>query len=107
MLNAARAGLFETTRQVWESAKSGQSITSEQKCDMQLASSYAARAACDAIELMTASAGTTVIRQSSKLNRHLRDLRTITQHAFISSDRYEDAGCLLLNELPGWGFLHF
>lgn len=106
-LTAAKAGLYETLGCAWASANEGDFITVEQKCDIQLAASYAARAACDAIERISASAGTTVVRNGTKLNRHLRDLRTITQHAFISRDRYADAGCMLLGQTPGWGFMQF
>ena len=31
-------------------------------------------------------------RQSERFNRHLRDLRTLTQHAYLSADRYERRG---------------
>ena len=39
-------------------------------------------------------------------NRHLRDLRTVTQHAYVSADRYEDVGAIALGQPLRWGFLH-
>ena len=74
---------------------------------MGLAGTYAVRAACDAIELLAASAGGNAMRQSERFNRHLRDLRTITQHAYLSADRYEDVGAIALGQPPRWGFLQF
>ncbi len=107
ILSAARANMYETLSRVWESAKAGNFISVEQKCDMQLAGSYAARAACDAVELIAASTGANAIRQSSRFNRHLRDLRTITQHAYVSTDRYEDVGAMAVGQTQKWGFLFF
>lgn len=106
ILGAARAYIYETMSRVWESAKLGNFITVDQKADLQLAGTYAIRAACDSIELLAASAGGNAMRQSDRFNRHLRDLRTLTQHAYVSADRYEDVGAIALGQPPRWGFLH-
>ncbi len=106
-LNAARANMYYTLANVWDTAKAGTFITVEQKCDLQLAGSYAARAACDAVEMIAASAGANAMRHSSALTRHLRDLRTITQHAYISTDRYEDVGAMMVGQTQKWPFLFF
>ena len=82
--------MYETMGRVWESAKAGNFITMDQKADLQLAGTYAVRAACDAIELLATSAGGNAIRQSERFNRHLRDLRTLMEHAYLSADPYED-----------------
>lgn len=92
---------------VWESAKADNFITMDQKADLQLAGTHAVRAACDSIELLAASAGGNAIRQSERFNRQLRDLRTLTQHAYMSADRYEDVGAIALGQPPRWGFLQF
>ena len=106
-LNAARAGLYDAMAKAWEDAQAGTFITVERKCDLQLAGSFAARAARDAVELIAASAGANAFRHSSSLTRHLRDLRTTTQHAYISTDRYEDVGAITLGQTQKWGFLFF
>ena len=106
-LNAARANMYYTLAGVWETAQAGSFITVEQKCDLQLAGSFAARAACDAVELIAASAGGNAMRHSSSLTRHLRDLRTVTQHAYISTDRYEDVGAMMVGQTQKWPFLFF
>ena len=107
ILGGARAYMYETMSRVWESAKAGNFITMDQKADLQLAGTHAVRAACDSIELLAASAGGNAIRQSERFNRHLRDLRTLTQHAYLSADRYEDVGAIALGQPPRWGFLQF
>jgi alkylation response protein AidB-like acyl-CoA dehydrogenase len=105
LLGGARSYIYETIGRVWESASAGNFITMEQKADLQLAGAHAVRAACDAIELLAASAGGSAMRQSDRFNRHLRDLRTLTQHAYVSADRYEDVGAIALGQSPRWGFL--
>ncbi len=107
ILGAARAHMYEILERVWDSAKAGNLITTEQKCDMQLAATHAARAACQAIQLVAASAGTSAVRESSRLTRHLRDLNTLTQHAYVSSDRYEDVGALTVGQPHRWPFFAF
>lgn len=106
-LKAARTNFYDAMGEAWASAGTGSPITVQQKCDLQIAASYAARAARDAIEIISASAGANAFRSESTLDRHLRDLRTVTQHAFISTDRYEDVGALMLGRTQKWGFLHF
>jgi alkylation response protein AidB-like acyl-CoA dehydrogenase len=105
ILGGARAYIYETMGRVWESAAAGNFITMDQKADLQLAGTYAVRAGCDAIELLAASAGGSAMRQSDRFNRHLRDLRTLTQHAYVSADRYEDVGAIALGQPPRWSFL--
>lgn len=107
ILSGARAHTYETMSRVWASANAGQFLTMDQKADLQLAGTYAVRASCDAIELLAASAGGNAIRQSERFNRHLRDLRTLTQHAYTSADRYEDVGAIALGQPHRWGFLNF
>jgi alkylation response protein AidB-like acyl-CoA dehydrogenase len=107
ILAGARAGLFDSMSRTWDSASAGNLITTEQKCDLQMAASYAARAACDAVELVAASSGAAAFREGTPLDRHLRDLRTITQHAFISSDRFRDVGAISMGQAAAWGFMGF
>ncbi len=107
VLGAARANTYETLDRVWSWAVAGNFISTEQKCDMQLAGTYAARASRDAVEMVAPSAGTSVVRESSRLTRLLRDLNTITRHAYVSTDRYEDVGALTVGQPTRWPFFAF
>jgi alkylation response protein AidB-like acyl-CoA dehydrogenase len=50
-----------------------------------------------------AAAGTTALYESSPLQRRLRDVRALTQHAVLAVDPYAPAGAALLGEpLPTW-----
>ncbi len=106
-LEAARSHLYGTLQTQWERAQRGEQITPEQKCDMELAAIFAQQSAAAAIDLIAASAGTSVVRNASELCRHFRDAHTITQHAYISTNRYEDCGAMLLGQEPKWPFMAF
>ena len=106
-LEAARSFLYRAISELWESASAGHLVTQEQKCLIQLAASFAPRTACDAVELIAPSAGGSAIREGTPLNRHLRDLRTLTAHAFTKTDRFRDVGALTLGQPAAWGFFAF
>jgi alkylation response protein AidB-like acyl-CoA dehydrogenase len=104
LLGAARAYLYEALREVWETAVQAKLIDLEQKIKLQLAATHAARTAADVVDLVHTAAGTTAIRNEHQLQRHVRDVHVITQHAFISASRYESVGQLLLGLEPDWSF---
>jgi hypothetical protein len=56
------------------------------------------------VDLVHASAGTSAIRNEQPLQRYLRDIRTLTQHAYSSTSRYESIGKLLLGRETDWAF---
>src|SRR5262249_11716171 len=101
---AARAYLYEALREVWETAVQGKLIDLEQKIKLQLAATHAARTAADAVDLVHTAAGTTAIRNEHQLQRHVRDVHVITQHAFMWACRYESVWQLLLGLEPDWSF---
>jgi alkylation response protein AidB-like acyl-CoA dehydrogenase len=103
-LGAARAYLYESLQQVWDGAVEGQTITGQHKIKVQLAATHAVVASAEVVDLVHAAAGTTAIRNEHRLQRHFRDVHTITQHGFISASRYESAGQLLLGLNSDWPF---
>jgi indole-3-acetate monooxygenase len=62
----------------------GDDLTPEMRADMRAAAVYATDAAREAAEWAHLAAGTTSIREGSRLERAFRDIYTGTQHAFIS-----------------------
>jgi alkylation response protein AidB-like acyl-CoA dehydrogenase len=104
LLGAARAYLYESLADAWNTALEGQPLSLKQKIKIQLATSYAIRAAADAVDLVHRAAGTTAIRQNHPFERHFRDVHVITQHAFGSTSRYESVGKILFGLDSDWGF---
>jgi alkylation response protein AidB-like acyl-CoA dehydrogenase len=91
-LGAGRAYLYEALRDVWEKALEGCVIDMPGKMKLQLAAVYAAAASAKVVDLVHAAVGTTGIRDEYRFQRHFRDVHTLTQHAYISSARYESGG---------------
>jgi indole-3-acetate monooxygenase len=63
--------------------ESGEDLTPRLRADMRLAAVYATDTARAAAEWAHLAAGTTAIREGSRLERAFRDIYTGTQHAFI------------------------
>jgi hypothetical protein len=63
---------------------------------MRIAATYATEACREVAQWAHLAAGSTSIRQGSRLERAFRDLYTGTQHAFISEKTYLDAAAVLL-----------
>jgi len=51
-------------------------------------------------------AGTNAIRTESRFQQYFRDVHTISQHAFLSSARFESIGKLLLDRDSDWPFYY-
>ena len=91
-LGAARAYLYEVFREIWDDAVEGHTISIDQKMRVQLASTHAAFASAEAVDLVHSAAGTSGIRDERQFERHFRDVHVITQHAFVSASRFESVG---------------
>ena len=106
-LSAGRAYLFETLRSTWETALQGLRITTEQRMQLQLASTYALESSVKTVDMVYDIAGLTGMRESSRIQKHFRDIHVMHHHAFISPNRYQAVGQLMLGLEPNWGFFYF
>jgi alkylation response protein AidB-like acyl-CoA dehydrogenase len=59
------------------------------------------------VDVLHDIAGATAIRTQYPLERHFRDIHTLTQHAFGSTSRLESSGRLMLGLENNWGFFPF
>jgi len=103
-LGAGRAYLYEALREVWSEALQGHMIDMQGKMKLQLAATHAIAGAARAVDLVHAAVGTTGIRDEHPFQRHFRDVHTITQHAYISTSRYESGGQFFLGVPIDWPF---
>jgi len=74
----------------------GEPVTPQMRSDMRIAATYATEASREIVQWAHLAAGTTAIREGSRLERAFRDMYTGTQHAFISENIYTEAGKLML-----------
>jgi alkylation response protein AidB-like acyl-CoA dehydrogenase len=104
MWRAARAGVVEAFGAVEAAVEAGEPLTPTMRADLRVAATYATDAAREVGQWAHLAAGTTAIREGSRLERGFRDLYTGTQHAFISEKTYIDAAQIwlgLADDLPG------
>ncbi|CAB4530379.1 unannotated protein [freshwater metagenome] len=104
MWRAARAGVLDTFGSVEQALASGEELTPKMRADMRVAATYATEASREVGQWAHLAAGTTAIRDGSRMERAFRDLYTGTQHAFISEKTYIDAAQIWLGleeDLPG------
>jgi indole-3-acetate monooxygenase len=104
MWRAARAGVIETFGSAEQAVAAGEELTPRMRADMRVAATYATEASREVGQWAHLAAGTTAIRDGSRMERAFRDLYTGTQHAFISEKTYIDAAQIWLGleeDLPG------
>ena len=104
MWRAAHAGVIEAFSGVEEAVASGAELTPSMRADLRVAATYATEASREVAQWAHLAAGTTAIRNGSRLERAFRDMYTGTQHAFISEKTYIDAAQIHLGleeDLPG------
>lgn len=96
MWRAAHRLVVDTFTEVELQVAAGESLTPTMRADMRIAATYATEASREVVQWAHLAAGTTAIREGSRLERAFRDMYTGTQHAFISEKTYTEAGSLLL-----------
>jgi alkylation response protein AidB-like acyl-CoA dehydrogenase len=101
LLRSARAFLFETIEEVWETAVAGREVTAEQRALVRIACTHAAQSAAQAVDLVRNAGGATVLYESSPLERAFRDVHAATQHFGVSPLYFEIGGKVLLGLSPG------
>jgi alkylation response protein AidB-like acyl-CoA dehydrogenase len=96
MWRAAHRLVVDTFTEMESRIAGGDELTPEMRGDMRIAATYATEASREVVQWAHLAAGTTAIREGSRLERAFRDIYTGTQHAFISEKIYTEAGKLML-----------
>jgi len=104
MWRAARAGVLDAFGEAERIIQAGEALTPRVRADLRVAATYATEAAREVAQWAHLAAGTTAIREGSRMERAFRDIYTGTQHAFVSEKTYMDAASIWLGleeDLPG------
>ena len=96
MWRAAHRLVVDTFTEMEARVAEGGALTPEMRGDMRIAATYATEASREVVQWAHLAAGTSAIREGSRLERAFRDMYTGTQHAFISEKTYTEAGKLML-----------
>jgi alkylation response protein AidB-like acyl-CoA dehydrogenase len=95
-LGGARANLLDAVERAWRAAQDGGQIAVVDRARIRAAACYATEAAVRVVDAMYTAGGGTSIYAGSPLQRHLRDIHVVTQHAMVGPTAYETAGRVLL-----------
>ena len=101
---AARLLILDAFTTAESAVAAGQELTPRLRADMRVAAVYATDVARSCAEWAHLVAGTSSIREGSRLERAFRDIYTGTQHAFISEKVAMDAASIwlgLIEDQPG------
>ena len=94
LVESARAWLHERLDAQYVVAQSGGDADLQLRNMMHLAASNATRSACRAVELMYLAGGGTSNYRKSALQRCMRDIHAVTQHAGTAPGTWEAAGAV-------------
>ena len=96
MWRAARLLVLDAFAGVERSVSDGDDLTPTMRADLRVAATYATEASREIVQWAHLAAGTSAIREGSRLERAFRDLYTGTQHVFIGEKTYTDAARIYL-----------
>ncbi len=91
MWKAARLLVVTTFAEVEQAVADGRPLTPTMRADMRIAATYATEASREIVQWAHLAAGTSAIREGTRLERAFRDMYTGTQHVFIGEKTYTDA----------------
>ena len=102
-LRAARAVLMREAESFWSGVSAGRVPTPAERIQPSVTGVWAVTTAAAVVDTCYAAGGGTVVYDSSPLQRHLRDIRTLTQHISVADGWFTRAGSILLGRDPGFG----
>ena len=86
---------------MWQETASGQTPTLDTRCLVRMATTHAADASAQAVNLVHAAAGGSALLESGRIARCFRDIHAATQHFGLHANNYEMCGRVLLGFDPG------
>jgi alkylation response protein AidB-like acyl-CoA dehydrogenase len=104
ILRSARAFLQQSASSVWESAYKGETLTTEQRINLRLASTHGIRQAARVVDTAYELVGSGSIFPTNPIHRRFQDIHVITQHIQGRSTHYETAGQFFLGLEPEGNF---
>jgi indole-3-acetate monooxygenase len=99
-LRATRELLMAESRAMWEGSLRGLSPTPPEMARIVGSVAWAAQTAASIVDICYTAGGGTAPYNSSPLQRHLRDIHTLTQHAAVNESMLTRAGAFLIGKFP-------
>jgi indole-3-acetate monooxygenase len=102
-LRAARALLRSEAVSFWALLSAGRIPTQAEQVRCSATGAWAVSTAAAVVDVCYKAGGGTALYDSSPLQRHLRDIHTLSQHISIADGWLTRAGAFLLGKDPGFG----
>ena len=99
-LGSARAFLYETVEDMWQTVSAGNTPTARQLALGRIACNHAAETGAKVAHTANTLAGGSAIYTKSSIQRHARDAEAVTHHFTVSPHVWEEAGRVLLGRTP-------
>ena len=99
-LGSARAFLYESVQDLWDTLSAGRPITPRQIAVNRIATSNAAEVGAAVTRTANVLAGGSAIYNASSMQRHMRDAEALTHHFTVAPHVWEDAGRVFLGRQP-------
>lgn len=93
---AARLLVVDAFCRVSQQVLDGEALTPAMRAEMRMAATYATEVGKEVCHFTHLAAGTTAIREGSRLERSFRDMYTGSQHAFINEKTYTDSAQIMM-----------
>ena len=97
-LRAARALLMKESNKVWSNAMAGNSLIPNDQIRVVGTAAWVAHTAASIVDSCYTAGGGSALYDSSPLQRCLRDIHTLTQHAAVGEGSITRAGAILLGQ---------
>jgi indole-3-acetate monooxygenase len=102
-LRAARAALRSEAQSFWDGVSAGRVPNVAERVRTSATASWIAATSAAVVDTCYTAGGGTALYDSSPLQRHLRDIHTLTQHISVADGWLTRAGAVLLGKDPGFG----
>jgi alkylation response protein AidB-like acyl-CoA dehydrogenase len=102
-LRAARAALKAEAEAFWAIVVSGRAPSQPEHCQIAGTAAWVAATAAAVVTACYTAGGATALYNTSPLQRHLRDIHTLTQHIMVTEGWLTKAGAALLGQEVGFG----
>ncbi len=97
LYRSSRAFLFETVSDVWNRVDAGAKMTVGDRAMLRMAATNAALSCARAVDICYNLGGGTSVYEESRLQRHFRDIHTLTQHVMVAPATLEVVGRVMLD----------
>jgi alkylation response protein AidB-like acyl-CoA dehydrogenase len=103
LVESAEEYMYATAQDLWDLSSAGQA-DAKLNARVRLATSNAATASVQAVDILHTAVGTASIFATNAIERQFRDIHTAAKHVMIGQMTYEAAGRVLLGKAPDFPF---